>query len=123
MLFYFICLIALTAAADLCYAPPEFYGTTCTSQEGLVGSRGSKIIFDISSVSGNTAVDCEAVGNGYPGKQAQWGWYDIGVFGDSSYGELCWGANAGKPEIRCKGDPLGGGVDWSWSLSSDPDCE
>ena len=46
LLFFSLCLAALSTA-DQCYAPPMVYGTTCTSQQGLVGSSGTRLVFDI----------------------------------------------------------------------------
>ena len=101
-------------ATDSCYAPPDFYGGKCSSQQGLISGCCTQITYSI-DVLGDTFVYCEALGTGnpYEGEECTFGWYP----GPTSAGPatLGWSSSAGTPALRCKGVPFGSSLYWDWS--------
>ena len=100
--------------ADACYAPPMAYGGACYSSQSIIGSNETFVSYSARITSGNTSVQCQALGCGYnQNDSCRFGWYDIGNMNRGSI-RLYWGNNAGSPAIKCKGIPLGTTMEWSW---------
>ncbi len=102
----------VSAGGGACYAPPTFYGSTCTSDTAVfppAGATSSYKIYYSVTVTGNggTLVCCN--GKGFNPSET---WTSIGCGYDNFSGSTVWGNNLAQPAIKCKGVPFGATVSW-----------
>jgi hypothetical protein len=86
--------------ADACYAAPGIYTGWCDTNHWINGDRSLYVQYCF-KLYGDATMHCEAKANGYPGRGAYWGDYDLGVINDGDCMRMYWGAVAARPSVRC----------------------